>query len=102
MAFNIDYKEEENLNVFLSGDLDINSVETFKDDILEKNENIDKDVIIDLKDLEYIDSTGIGAIMTVYNDVKKKNRSLTVKNANRNIAKLFKITELDKIFNMEE
>lgn len=102
MAFNMDYKEEENLNVFLSGDLDINSVETFKDDILEKNENIDKDVIIDLKDLEYIDSTGIGAIMTVYNDVKKKNRSLTVKNANRNIAKLFKITELDKIFNMEE
>ncbi|EHR32083.1 STAS domain-containing protein [Helcococcus kunzii] len=102
MAFNIDYKEEENLNVFLSGDLDINSVETFKDDILEKYENIDKDVIIDLKDLEYIDSTGIGAIMTVYNDVKKKDRSLTVKNANRNIAKLFKITELDKIFNMEE
>lgn len=102
MAFNMDYKEEEHLNVFLSGDLDINSVETFKDDILEKNKNIDKDVIIDLKDLEYIDSTGIGAIMTVYNDVKKKNRSLTVKNANRNIAKLFKITELDKIFNMEE
>ncbi|QZO76198.1 STAS domain-containing protein [Helcococcus kunzii] len=102
MAFNIDYKEEENLNVFLSGDLDINSVETFKDDILEKYENIDKDVIIDLKDLEYIDSTGICAIMTVYNDVKKKDRSLTVKNANRNIAKLFKITELDKIFNMEE
>lgn len=102
MAFNMDYKEEEHLNVFLSGDLDINSVETFKDDILEKSKNIDKDVIIDLKDLEYIDSTGIGAIMTVYNDVKKKNRSLTVKNANRNIAKLFKITELDKIFNMEE
>ena len=52
--------------------------------------------------LEYIDSTGIGAIMTVYNEVKKKNKVLTVKNANRNIAKLFKITELDKIFNMEK
>jgi len=102
MAFNIDYKEEEILNVLLSGDLDINSVETFKDDILEKYENIDKDVVIDLQELDYIDSTGIGAIMTVYNEVKKKDKVLTVKNANRNIAKLFKITELDKIFNMEE
>lgn len=102
MAFNIDYKEEQTLDVLLSGDLDINSVETFKDDIFEKYENVDKDVIIDLKDLEYIDSTGIGAIMTVYNEVKRKGKTLTVKNANRNIAKLFKITELDKIFNMEE
>lgn len=102
MAFNIDYKEEEILNVLLSGDLDINSVEKFKEDILEKYENMDCDIVINLKDLEYIDSTGIGAIMTVYNEVKKKNKVLTVKNANRNIAKLFKITELDKIFNMEE
>lgn len=102
MAFNIDYKEEEILNVLLSGDLDINSVEKFKEDILEKYENMDRDIVINLKDLEYIDSTGIGAIMTVYNEVKKKNKVLTVKNANRNIAKLFKITELDKIFNMEE
>lgn len=102
MAFNIDYKEEEILNVLLSGDLDINSVEKFKEDILEKYENMDCDIVINLKDLEYIDSTGIGAIMTVYNEVKKKNKVLTVENANRNIAKLFKITELDKIFNMEE
>lgn len=102
MAFNIDYKEEEILNVLLSGDLDINSVEKFKEDILEKYENMDRDIVINIKDLEYIDSTGIGAIMTVYNEVKKKNKVLTVKNANRNIAKLFKITELDKIFNMEE
>lgn len=101
MAFNIEYKEIEALEVLLSGDLDINSVDDFKASVLEKYQDMDRDVILDLKELKYIDSTGIGAIMTFYNEVKKKEKSVTIKNANRNILKLFKITELDSLFNME-
>lgn len=102
MAFSVEFKNEEKLKVFLSGDLDINSVENFRSDVLNEYENLDKDVELDLVDLKYIDSTGIGGIMTIYNEVNSKNHKFSVKNANRNIAKLFKITELDKLFNMGE
>ncbi|MBK1637424.1 anti-sigma B factor antagonist, partial [Rhodovulum adriaticum] len=74
MAFDIEYKEIEALQVLLSGDLDINSVDDFKSSVLDKYEDLDVDVTLDLKDLNYIDSTGIGAIMTFYNEVKKKDK----------------------------
>lgn len=103
MEFNLRF--DENIkDVFyaeLSGDLDINTVEDFKTNFLGKYEDEEKDIVLDLKDLKYIDSTGIGAIMTIFNEAKKKENSLSIKNANSNVEKLFKITELDKLFNME-
>lgn len=101
MTFSVNYNEDENLIVELRGDLDINVVDDFKDDILNKIDG-SKDIILDLKELDYIDSTGLGVIMTIYKEVLDKGRSLKVKNAKRNIYKLFKITELDEILGMEE
>ncbi len=101
MTFSVNYNEDENLIVELRGDLDINVVDDFKDDILNKIDG-SKDIILDLKELDYIDSTGLGVIMTVYKEALDKGRNLRVKNAKRNIYKLFKITELDEILGMEE
>lgn len=102
MAFNAIYNEDEKLNITLSGDLDINTVEEFKKEALEKYKDLDKDIVIDLKDLDYIDSTGLGAVITVFKEVRDKGKSLTVKHAKKNIKKLFVITELDQLFNMED
>ncbi|MGF0040243.1 STAS domain-containing protein [Peptoniphilaceae bacterium SGI.131] len=102
MSFAIKFEENENLRVFLSGDLDINTVDEFRKEVLEKYDDKDLDIIFDLNDLEYIDSTGLGAIIAVYKKVKEKGKNLTVVNAKKNIKKLFFITELDKIFNMED
>ncbi len=102
MSFAIKFEENENLRVFLSGDLDINTVDEFRKEVLEKYDDKDLDIIFDLNDLEYIDSTGLGAIISVYKKVKEKGKNLTVVNAKKNIKKLFFITELDKIFNMED
>ncbi|MFM1514908.1 STAS domain-containing protein [Helcococcus ovis] len=102
MAFEAKYKENENFEIHLSGDLDINVVENFKNEILDKYKILDKNIVFDFSDLKYIDSTGIGVIMTVYKEAKDKLKTLTIKNANRNIYKLFKITKLTELFNMED
>lgn len=102
MSFAVKFEENEDLRVFLSGDLDINTVDEFRKEVLEKYDDKDLDIIFDLNDLEYIDSTGLGAIIAVYKKVKEKGKNLTVVNAKKNIKKLFFITELDKIFNMED
>ncbi|MDO5026782.1 MAG: STAS domain-containing protein [Tissierellia bacterium] len=100
--FNLDYKDEDKLTVFLEGDLDINTVKEFQDRVLNTYKDLDKDLIFDLKKLDYIDSTGLGAIITVFKEVKEKNRLLKIINAKKNIKKLFYITELDSLFEIGE
>lgn len=100
--FNLDFKEIEQLQFFLEGDLDINTVREFQDEVLKQYKDKDKDIVFDLKKLDYIDSTGLGAIITVFKEVKEKGRKLSVINAKKNIKKLFYITELDSLFEIGE
>ncbi len=100
--FNLDYKNEDKLTVFLEGDLDINTVKEFQDQVLKAYKDLDKDLVFDLVKLDYIDSTGLGAIITVFKEVKEKNRKLSIVNAKKNIKKLFYITELDSLFEIGE
>ncbi|NLW52315.1 MAG: STAS domain-containing protein [Tissierellia bacterium] len=100
--FNIDFQENGELVVSLSGDLDINTVKQFQDEVLKNYSQVDKDFVFDLKDLDYIDSTGLGAIITVYKEVNDKGYKLRVINAKKNVRKLFFITELDSLFEIGE
>lgn len=102
MTFDTIYNIGDSLEVLLIGDLDINTVEEFKDSLVNKFKEEDKDLIINLKSLDYIDSTGLGAFMTIYKEVENKGKKLKIINPKKNILKLFKITELDTILNVED
>ncbi len=73
----------------------------FKSFIEREIENTDKDLVIDIKDLDYLDSTGLGLFMKIYKLAKEKDRSVSIINPKENILKLFKITDLTDVFNME-
>lgn len=92
---------EDNLQTIkLIGDLDVYSEDEFKSFI---DEEIDpnKDITIDLKDLEYLDSTGLGMFMNIYKMVNENGKDIKIINAKDNIKKLFKITDLTELFDME-
>lgn len=101
MSFELDFKNDENLIFYLSGDIDINNVEDFKEKVFNIYEVNKNNIVLDLKDLNYIDSTGLGAIMSIYKKAKDDSNELTILNPKKNIKKLFMITELDTVFNME-
>ena len=84
----------------LIGDLDVYSEDEFKSFI---DEEIDpnKDVRIDLKELDYLDSTGLGMFMNIYKMVNDNGKEIKIINAKDNIQKLFKITDLTDLFDME-
>ena len=92
----------DHLLVELIGDLDVYSKENFSkfcdESLKDKNENL----IIDLEKLDYIDSTGLGMFINIYKDQKEKEKSVKVINAKENIKKLFKITDISDLFEMEE
>ena len=95
------YDKEDYKLVEIKGDLDIYAEDEFRDFIELELENIDKDLLIDIKDLAYLDSTGLGLFMKIYKLINEKGHSVKIINPKENILKLFKITDLTEVFNME-
>lgn len=84
----------------LIGDLDVYSEDEFKS-FIDEQINPNKDVRIDLKELDYLDSTGLGMFMNIYKMVNENGKEIKIINAKDNIQKLFKITDLTDLFDME-
>ena len=103
MVLKIDYvHDQEELIVSPKGDLDINSSPELKTSVLDEYRDDPKNLVFDLEELEYLDSTGLGAFISIYKNLKENDHSLTIRNARSNIKKLFTITELDSLFTMED
>lgn len=95
------YDKDKFLLVELKGDLDIYAEDEFRSFIEKEIEPVDKDLLIDIKDLDYLDSTGLGLFMKIYKISQTRAKSVSIINPKENILKLFKITDLTEVFNME-
>lgn len=84
----------------LIGDLDIYNNKKFKEKLADIYEELDKDIVVDCSRLEYIDSTGLGSFISLLKLTRDEEKEITVKNLKKNIKKVFKITDLDKLFNL--
>lgn len=94
---NIDKKE--NLIVIIpEGDMDIYSSSQFRDLVLDSYNEEKMDLLINGEKLEYVDSTGLGALIGILKRVKEDDKKIYLSNIKPNIRKLFDITELDKLF----
>jgi anti-sigma B factor antagonist len=96
---NVKYNESENLWVIEpEGDMDIYTSADFKDKIIKVFEEKKADLLLDGQGLDYIDSTGLGALIGILKRVKESDHKIYLSNIKPNIRKLFSITELDKLF----
>lgn len=101
MSLNIDvnFNEKDNLWVFaLKGDLDIYTSNKFKEEVLKVFKAKENDLEIDGSNLEYVDSTGLGVLISILKIVREKEKKIYLSNIKPNIRKIFDITELDKLF----
>lgn len=101
MSLNIEinFDEKENKWVFLPvGELDIYTSAKFKEEILTSFDSRKTDILIDGEKLEYVDSTGLGALIYILKNLKDSDYKIHLSNIKPNIRKLFNITELDKLF----
>lgn len=96
---NID-KKDDYLILNLAGDLDVYSEEEFRDFIEDELKDKNCDLVIDIKDLDYLDSTGLGMFMKIYKMYEENGQKVKIINPKENILKLFKITDLTDIFEM--
>lgn len=86
------------LYIVLSGELDecsANYTRESMDSIINSN-NFSK-LIIDMSDLDFMDSTGIGVLIGRYKKLKNKNIFMYVINPNSHIERIFQMSGLYEI-----
>ena len=101
MSLNIDsnFDKDENKWIFKpEGDLDIYTSSQFKEEIIKRLDEQETDIIIDGEKLEYVDSTGLGALISILRNMKENENKIYIDNVKPNIRKIFHITKLDEMF----
>ncbi|EQK40596.1 MULTISPECIES: STAS domain-containing protein [Paraclostridium] len=102
MSVNIESKLDNNFwNVDINGELDVAGADKVKTHLNSLIEEQPVDIKMDFTNLEYIDSTGLGALIGVLKRLKVNDKDIYVLNARKNVKKIFSITGLDKIFKVE-
>ncbi|MEF9989385.1 MAG: STAS domain-containing protein [Christensenellaceae bacterium] len=102
MNIDVNYDQTENkIRVKLEGDLDLNTVSAFKRCMDEKIDETPANVEIDCCDLRYIDSTGIGVLVSVLKKVREYDGNIKLKELKPYLFKIFDVTGLTNIFEIE-
>lgn len=100
----VEIKQENSiLTAFLTGDIDHHTAK-------ELRETIDKAVegalptllILDFKDVTFMDSSGIGLVMGRYKLMKSLDGEIKVSNASSHIKKVMKLAGLDRLAVMDK
>ncbi len=91
------------LIVRLKGELDHHSAEAVKarlEEAIERGDGLY--MILSLRDLEFMDSSGLGVILGRYKQIMSKGGRMIVCGVNSNMYRLFEMSGLFKIITMED
>lgn len=97
---NLDIHVEENgnqQNVFLSGEIDTYTAPKLREELIPLAEKGGNQIIINLSEVQYIDSTGLGIFVGVLKATDASGSSLTLTGMTERIKRLFVITGLDEV-----
>ncbi|OEJ13461.1 anti-anti-sigma factor [Brachyspira hampsonii] len=96
----VNVKELENNTVILKldGDIDVYSSSDLKDFIFSQIELGAKKIIIDMEDVYYIDSSGIGVFISALGRFKKINGKICFIKITDPVKKVFELTKINSFF----
>ena len=94
-------KEENNITtVFLDGEIDMDVTEKAKEIILPLIE-AGKEVHINLKDVQYMDSSGISVLIESHQKGEEKSTRVVLKEISKSVLKVIMMAKLEQILTIE-
>ena len=82
----------------LTGELDAYTSARFREVMVDAIENGGENLIVSMADVEYIDSSGLGALVGGLRRSSERNGRIVIVCAQRQVRKVFEITGLEKVF----
>lgn len=99
MGFVIERKDEL-LTVAVDGQLVVGNRQEFKQLVLDEVEQGARRVLIDFTDTGYIDSSGLGALVSLGKRIREHGGELRLSGLNEDLRTLFELTRLDTLFRL--
>ena len=87
--------------VSLAGELDVSTVDELKKSLHKLVDEKNIDMKLNLENLDYIDSTGLGVMIGILKRLKIENKEVYIEKPKNNVRRISNITGLDKVFKME-
>lgn len=99
MEIEIEIKEKNNLKFFnLRGEIDVYTSPKLKEKVVEELEKKVENLVINLQEVSYIDSTGLGILIGALKRMKEREGNLYLIFSSPRLKRIFEITGLNKIF----
>jgi anti-sigma B factor antagonist len=84
--------------VHVAGDIDVYSAPTLRTRLNEVTEGGVDQLVVDLAEVGFVDSTGLGSLIGVFKSLRSHNGEMRLAAARPNVARVIEITGLDKVF----
>lgn len=97
---NIEDKGDSYL-IKIEGVLSIANMNEFKYSVLE-NDYEKKDIILDIENVSYIDSSGTGALIALNDLTKTNGNKMILRHPKKRVMELLQTLSLHKVFNIED
>ncbi|MFI3257415.1 MAG: STAS domain-containing protein [Spirochaetales bacterium] len=91
-------KAGENYIIDVDGEMDLYNSHKLKELVAKMVEKNVKNFIINLETVSYIDSSGIGALIYICSDIRKRNLRLAMANIRGSVKRVVELTKLTDFF----
>jgi len=101
MGFQVE-KVDGVLVVDVEGQLIVGNRQELKQKVLEELENGERKFVVDFEKTGYIDSSGLGVLVSLSKKVREQGGELRLANLNEDLKTLFELTKLDTLFHIAD
>ncbi len=101
MSFAIN-KEGEVCVVSVEGQLIVGNRQELKQKVLDEIERGERKFLVDFSQTGYIDSSGLGVLVSLSKKIREHGGELRLTNLNEDLKTLFELTKLDTLFQIAE
>jgi stage II sporulation protein AA (anti-sigma F factor antagonist) len=94
--------KDDELTVYLDGELDHHAAKGIREEIDDAINRLGpKELVLDFKDVTFMDSSGIGLVMGRYRAMELGGGTLSVRGTSPQIRKVMKLAGLDRLASFE-
>ncbi len=97
MGFKVVMKDDVTL-IQVGGQLIVGNRQLLRERVLDRLERGDRKFIVDFSKTDYIDSSGLGVLVTLSKKIREQGGQLSLVSLSEDLRTLFELTKLDTLF----
>ncbi|RFU43322.1 anti-sigma factor antagonist [Actinomadura logoneensis] len=99
MEFAVEHRDVQDLTVVkISGEIDVFTSPRLREMLLDIIDNGGTYLVVDLGEVTFLDSTGLGVLVGIYHRLRARDGSMSFMGVNERVRRVFHVTQLTKIF----